>query len=173
MPNVRCHLFSEGQFRTTHIFYKPSVFDHAFITELNSICPEPMPLYLTDITQPWSWPWNQHDSSYNVLQLNFFKFKCNEIIGQLKEIDDARLWCTRRKFWVLRMVHHLVHYLSKRLICPVPVADEIDRLNAAMVESGLLILKQLSKSQNGWKFIRVLLCIISIDALLQNPTTSK
>lgn len=81
-----CHLFIDGHFRTAHIFYKPNAFDYEFITHIDSICPEPMPLYLTDITQPWVWPSNQHDSPDNVLLLSFFEIDPMKLQNDVTEI---------------------------------------------------------------------------------------
>lgn len=70
-----CHLFIDGNFRSAHILYKPNVFEYnEFMAHIDSNCPEQMPLYLTDITQPWGYSWNQNESPYNVLQLIFDEF---------------------------------------------------------------------------------------------------
>lgn len=83
-----CHLFIDGQFRTAHILYKPNQFDHEFLTHIDSECAEPMPLYLTDVTQSWERPWNQHDSPDNVLQLSLFEFDPNEL---RKDVDELNI----------------------------------------------------------------------------------
>lgn len=67
-----CHLFGDGKFHTAHILFKPNTFDYELLTHIDSICPHPIPLYLTDITKPWDWPWNQSDNPNNVLQIIFF-----------------------------------------------------------------------------------------------------
>ena len=67
-----CHLFGDGRFRTVHILFKPSAFNYSLLNHIDSVCPDPIPLYLTDITKPWEWPWNQNDNPNNVLQLLFF-----------------------------------------------------------------------------------------------------
>lgn len=81
-----CRLFGDGNFRTVHIVFKPNTFDYIFLDHIDSICPNSMPLYLTDITQPWVWPWNENDNPNNVLQLMFLDPKTfSKDTGQLKE----------------------------------------------------------------------------------------
>lgn len=70
-----CHLFGDGNFRTVHILFKPTTFNFDLLMQIDSVCSEPIPLYLTDITQPWEWPWNQNDNPNNVLQFMFFEPK--------------------------------------------------------------------------------------------------
>lgn len=70
-----CHLFGDGNFRTVHILFKPITFNFDLLMQIDSVCPAPIPLYLTDITQPWEWPWNQNDNPNNVLQFMFFEPK--------------------------------------------------------------------------------------------------
>lgn len=81
-----CHLFIDGNFRTAHFLYKPNTFDFDWLLEIDAVCPEPIPLYLTDITLPWAWPWSEKNTPDNVLQLNFFDpIHLTEDIDQLKK----------------------------------------------------------------------------------------
>lgn len=81
-----CHLFNDGHFRSAHILYKPDVFDFDFITQLNLNCPGPMPFYLTDVSQPWHWPWTEQESLHTVLQLHFFEFTASELKKDFSEM---------------------------------------------------------------------------------------
>lgn len=66
-----CHLFGNGSFRIAHIVYHPNVFDQRLLLQIDSICSDSIPLYLTDITQ--SFPIS-HQKSYNldsILQMIF------------------------------------------------------------------------------------------------------
>lgn len=67
-----CHLFIDGHFRTAHILYKPNTFEFDWLLQIDTVCPGPIPFYLTDVTLPWEWPWNSNDTPENVLQLSFF-----------------------------------------------------------------------------------------------------
>lgn len=82
-----CHLFIDGHFRTAHFVYKPNTFEFDWLLQMDAICPEPIPLYLSDITLPWEWPWNDKDTLNNVLQLNFFDMNNNlaDDVDQLQE----------------------------------------------------------------------------------------
>lgn len=69
-----CHLFIDGQFRTIHIVYDPGA--HSFRTELisdiQSLCSDPIPLFITDVTKQYSTPWTPCEHTDNILQLIFF-----------------------------------------------------------------------------------------------------
>lgn len=65
-----CHLFIDGRFRTAHFLYKPNTFDFDLLQQIDRLCSEPMQIYLTDITLPLEWPWNDNDNTENVLQLS-------------------------------------------------------------------------------------------------------
>lgn len=67
-----CNLFVDGRFRTAHFLFKPNTFDFDLLTQFDSICTKSIPVYLTDVTQPWILPWDDMDSPDNVLQLCFF-----------------------------------------------------------------------------------------------------
>lgn len=85
-----CHLFIDGNFRTAHFLYKPNTFEFDWLLKIDRVCPEPIPLYLTDITLPWDWPWNADDNKDNVLQLCFFDpSQLSKDINELQSKGDA------------------------------------------------------------------------------------
>lgn len=68
-----CHLFVDGHFRPAQFVYKPNEFDFDLLSQIDTICKESIPWYLTDITEPKHWPWSLKDTPDNVLQLCFFR----------------------------------------------------------------------------------------------------
>lgn len=66
-----CHLFVDGNFRSTHILYQPNAFDFDLLSQISSVCSQPIPIYVTDVTQPWTDSWNQNDTPDTVLQVIF------------------------------------------------------------------------------------------------------
>lgn len=83
-----CHLFSDGKFRTAHFVYKPSEFD--LLLQIDTLCTETMPLYLTDITLPWKWPWNNNDNINNILQMNFLD--SNNLEDDVFQLENDRAY---------------------------------------------------------------------------------
>lgn len=81
-----CHLFDNGPFRTVHILYNPNVFDLNLLMQIDSICNDPIPLYLTDITQPFQIPYQESDNVDNLLQLFFLD--PNSLIHDMDLIGD-------------------------------------------------------------------------------------
>lgn len=74
-----CHLFINGNFHTSHIMSDPIMFDDQFMTQLDSVCPQSIPLKLTDLSSPILNPIdNATDNHDNVLQLLFFDPKSLE-----------------------------------------------------------------------------------------------
>lgn len=67
-----CHLFIDAKFRTTHIIFDPNIFDVQILIEIKSVCPEPIPWLLTDISQPSKQPFVKHQDIEMMLQLIFF-----------------------------------------------------------------------------------------------------
>ena len=67
-----CHLFIDAKFRSTHILYEQNAFDYELLTKIETICPEPMPSYATDISEPFSMPWKPGERTDNFLQMIFF-----------------------------------------------------------------------------------------------------
>lgn len=66
-----CHLFSNGRFRIAHIVHDPIIFDHDLFVKRNSICLDPIPLYLTGNDKPCTFAWNGKDSADNMLTIFF------------------------------------------------------------------------------------------------------
>lgn len=67
-----CHLFSDGQFRTAHILYDSNAFDGRVLPQIESICPEPIPLVITDTNQSSPPNRNMPEGTDYILQLVFF-----------------------------------------------------------------------------------------------------
>lgn len=121
-----CHLFGHGPFRTLHILHNPNLFDHRLLVEIDSLCSDPIPLYLTDISQPALSPWSEQDNVDNVLQIIFFDFEnlATEIersgdklqlyrifvfqsIGILASMDQKLLFETKKRIYDTRtLVSH-------------------------------------------------------------------
>lgn len=81
-----CHLFGHGPFRTLHILHNPNFFDHHLLIELDSLCPDPIPIYLTDISQPSLNPWSELDNVDNVLQIIFLDFE--NLATEIEQFSD-------------------------------------------------------------------------------------
>lgn len=81
-----CHLFSDGHFRTAHFIYKPNAFEFDWLLQIAAVCSEPIPFYLSDITLPWEWPWNDKDNLNNVLQFNFFDM--NNLANDVDQLQE-------------------------------------------------------------------------------------
>lgn len=64
-----CHLVIGGQFRTGHILFDPHIFDTEFGTEIRSKCPNSIVWLMTDVTKPFSPPWQPNENTDRVLQL--------------------------------------------------------------------------------------------------------
>lgn len=47
-----CHLFIDGKFRTAHYLFDPNIFDDLLISEVNSVCSDPIPTLTMDISKP-------------------------------------------------------------------------------------------------------------------------
>lgn len=67
-----CHLFTDAKFRSIHILYESNAFDYQLLTEIASVCPHSIPLYVTDISQPFELPWPPTERTDSNLQLIFF-----------------------------------------------------------------------------------------------------
>lgn len=82
-----CHLFIDGNFRSTHILYESNAFDFELLNHIDSVCPDPVPFYMTDIAQPSTMPWNSGVLTDRILQLIFFEPSTNfrQIINKFNE----------------------------------------------------------------------------------------
>lgn len=67
-----CHLFIDGKFRTTHILFDPNIFDNLLISEIDSVCSDPIPLLTTDITKSSIGTAEEYAQHGPTLQLIFF-----------------------------------------------------------------------------------------------------
>lgn len=70
-----CHLFIDAEFRNIHVVHEPRAFDHQILNEINNVCAEPIPMYMTDVSQPFELPWNPGQNTDNTLQFIFFGTK--------------------------------------------------------------------------------------------------
>lgn len=67
-----CHLFIDGKFRTAHILFDPNIFDNLLISEIDSVCSDPIPLLITDITKSSIGTAEEYAKHGPTLQLIFF-----------------------------------------------------------------------------------------------------
>lgn len=67
-----CHLFIDGKFRTAHILFDPKIFDNLLISEIYSVCSDPIPLLTTDITKSSIGTAEEYAQHGPTLQLIFF-----------------------------------------------------------------------------------------------------
>lgn len=81
-----CHLFIDGHFRAAHLFHKSAAPKPNWELQTNAVCPELVPFYVTDITSPWQWPWNDKYNPNNVLQLIFFDSNSNNFAGDVYQL---------------------------------------------------------------------------------------
>lgn len=122
-----CHLFGNGPFRTAHILYNPNVFDYNRLMQINSICTNPIPFYLTDTTQSFPKPYQENDNVDNILQLFFIDSEnlAHEIellddnfvlyrifvfssTDEIRKIDQKLLFETRNRIYDTRTL--ILHY---------------------------------------------------------------
>lgn len=67
-----CHLFIDGKFRTAHYLFDPNIFDDLLISEVNSVCSDPIPTLTMDISKPIFGTTEQYAQHETILQLIFF-----------------------------------------------------------------------------------------------------
>lgn len=81
-----CHLFIDGQFRDGHILYHSRMFDDSLITEIDSICSDPIPWKFTDTSNPSVLSPPENLRTDYTMQLIFFDPEySSEQIDQFKE----------------------------------------------------------------------------------------
>lgn len=74
-----CHLFIDGHFRTGCILHDPKTIDISqIISEVDSICPQPIPWLSIDINKPFSSPWQPNEQTDHILQLNLIDLENSE-----------------------------------------------------------------------------------------------
>lgn len=77
------HLFSDGYFRMIDILYDPNVIDDQCLSQLESICFDPIPKTLADISRPLFPLWKLNERDDSTLQLIFLSVKWNRSISKI------------------------------------------------------------------------------------------
>lgn len=80
-----CHLFIDGKFRIAHVAHDSAAFDIDFLTQIETVCSEPTPWSITDVTQPFKLSWNYKFRTDSILQLIFFN--PNHLTEDIKRIE--------------------------------------------------------------------------------------
>ena len=153
-----CHLFASGSFRTVHIVYHPNAFDHDILTQINSICTDPVPIYLTNIDQPFKIPYQKCDTFDNILQIIFldpehladeieqfggenfalyriFVFSSIDIINR---IDQNLLFKTKNRILDIRTL--ILHYDESSV--SVYIESEQSNENVIVIQEPIFILNE-------------------------------
>lgn len=161
-----CDLFGNGPFRTVHILLNPKVFDHNIFMEIDSICSDPIPFYLTDITQSFEISDQKYDNVDNLLQLLFvdpenlahdiellgdklalYRIFIFSSIFMIKTMDQNLLFETQNRIFDIRTL--ILHYNESNVSvfienCP----SEQSNKNMKSRQAAIFILNQ-ETIQNG------------------------